>query len=129
MADYDVQIRFEGAIWTDEGRQIVRRAVEQGVQDTSDWAEHRVLERLDEVIRVNRHVYTSHIRVDRVSEDRYDVTDGGVIYGPWLEGTGSRNSPKTRFPGYFTFRQVETETEGRAEEIMDRVLDERVREL
>jgi hypothetical protein len=32
------------------------------------------------------------------------VTDGGIVYGPWLEGTGSRNSPVTRFPGYRSAR-------------------------
>lgn len=31
------------------------------------------------------------------------VTDGGVIYGPWLEGTGERNK-STRFKGYFSMR-------------------------
>lgn len=37
------------------------------------------------------------------------VQDGGVIYGPWLEGVGSRNSPVTRFPGYHTFRRTTQE--------------------
>ena len=33
------------------------------------------------------------------------LTDGGVIYGPWLEGTSSRNMT-TRFKGYASFRKV-----------------------
>lgn len=33
------------------------------------------------------------------------VWDGGIVYGPWLEGTGSRNRT-TRFKGYATFRRV-----------------------
>lgn len=33
------------------------------------------------------------------------ITDGGVIYGPWLEGTGSRNV-STRFKGYASFRRT-----------------------
>lgn len=33
------------------------------------------------------------------------LSDGGVIYGPWLEGTSSRNQT-TRFKGYFSFRQT-----------------------
>lgn len=33
------------------------------------------------------------------------ITDGGVIYGPWLEGTSSRNET-TRFKGYASFRKT-----------------------
>lgn len=35
--------------------------------------------------------------------DYHVVTDGGIVYGPWLEGTGSRNET-TRFKGYRHFR-------------------------
>jgi hypothetical protein len=34
------------------------------------------------------------------------ITDGGVIYGSWLEGTSSRNVT-TRFKGYASFRKTE----------------------
>ena len=33
------------------------------------------------------------------------ISDGGVDYGPWLEGISSRNT-NTRFPGYFSFRRA-----------------------
>ena len=33
------------------------------------------------------------------------ITDGNVIYGPWLEGISSRNQ-STRFKGYATFRKT-----------------------
>lgn len=33
------------------------------------------------------------------------ITDGGVVYGPWLEGIGSRNQT-TRFKGYASFRRT-----------------------
>jgi hypothetical protein len=33
------------------------------------------------------------------------ISDRGVVYGPWLEGTGSRNQT-TRFKGYASFRRV-----------------------
>lgn len=49
--------------------------------------------------------YESQIQTDRSSRVNI-VNDGGVIYGPWLEGVGSRNSPVTRFKGYRTFRTV-----------------------
>lgn len=33
------------------------------------------------------------------------VHDRGIIYGPWLEGIGSRNAPKTSFKGYHAFEK------------------------
>lgn len=33
------------------------------------------------------------------------VHDRGIIYGPWLEGIGSRNFPKTTFKGYHAFEK------------------------
>lgn len=35
----------------------------------------------------------------------HEVTDSGIIYGHWLEGTGSRNRT-TRFKGYFMWRKA-----------------------
>ena len=33
------------------------------------------------------------------------IDDGGVVYGPWLEGTSGRNRT-TRFKGYSSFRRT-----------------------
>ena len=52
----------------------------------------------------------------KVSGLRGEVTDGGVIYGPWLEGTGSRNET-TRFKGYSMFRKTRQWAEKQAPEI------------
>lgn len=45
------------------------------------------------------------------------TTDNDVVYGPWLEGTGSRNSPVTRFPGYWSHKIVAKELDRKAEAI------------
>lgn len=39
----------------------------------------------------------------RPRADYHVVTDGGIVYGPWLEGTGERNKT-TRFKGYWSMR-------------------------
>jgi hypothetical protein len=36
---------------------------------------------------------------------------GGLVYGPWLEGVGSRNKT-TRFKGYFNLRKAAQKTRG-----------------
>lgn len=83
-----------------------------------------VQERLHEVIRHPTGYYESHLNVDK-SFNAHRVNDMGVIYGPWLEGTGSRNRT-TRFKGYATFRIIREKMNGeavaRAEAILQRFL-------
>jgi hypothetical protein len=83
--------------------------------------EQMVDQRLRQVLRHPTGYYQSKISVDRAG-DRYKVHDGGVIYGPWLEGTGSRNSPVTRFPGYFTFRRTKALLDRQAPQIARELL-------
>jgi len=40
-----------------------------------------------------------------ISDYKAMITDGGAVYGPWLEGASSRNQ-STRFKGYGTFRKT-----------------------
>lgn len=49
------------------------------------------------------------------------VTSSDAMYGPWLEGTGSRNET-TRFKGYHGFRRAAAEIEPSVERIADTVL-------
>ena len=66
-------------------------------------AKRRVLEILSGVLRHPTGRYESEIRIDGGGAEIH-VNDGTIVYGPWLEGDGSRNSPNTKFPGYHTFR-------------------------
>jgi|SRR5689334_745682 len=64
--------------------------------------------------------YESRVSIHRMQGDPV-VSDGGVIYGPWLEGTGSRNS-STRFKGYWSFRRARSALEANKERIARGVL-------
>ena len=64
--------------------------------------------------------YESHVVADR-SSGGYEVTDGGVVYGPWLEGVGSRNRT-TRFKGYASFRRASATLDREAEGVAERTL-------
>lgn len=48
--------------------------------------------------------YRDHI-TNRAVTDGYLITDTRSEYGPWLEGTSTRNRT-TRFKGYHTFRLI-----------------------
>lgn len=69
-------------------------------RDLAQDGRDMVLVELDTVLQNPTGYYES-----RVTAEADRVTDGDVVYGPWLEGTGSRND-ETRFKGYFTFRRV-----------------------
>jgi hypothetical protein len=56
------------------------------------------------------------------------VTDQGVVYGPWLEGTGKRNRA-TRFKGYHALRQAKEQNKRRAQQIAERVVNTHMSEL
>jgi hypothetical protein len=70
---------------------------------------------LAHVLRNPTGFYQSNVTLDRSYSD-VAVTDNGVIYGPWLEGVGSRNAT-TRFKGYFTFRRMTYKLQQRAPQI------------
>jgi hypothetical protein len=69
--------------------------------------------------RVDPHpgLYESSIHTERATVDHLIITDTPVVYGPWLEGVGSRNFPATRFRGYHTFRKITRRLDVLAEEV------------
>jgi hypothetical protein len=61
--------------------------------------------------------------------DEEVVTTSLASYGPWLEGTGSRNYPNTRFHGYHSFRLAGQQLDGLAEGIAEDALQPYIREM
>ena len=72
--------------------------------------------------------YQAHIAIRQFASAAV-IHDSRVIYGNWLEGTGSRNYPVTRFKGYHTFQLVHGRLEEKATEIAGHVLYQYVRRL
>jgi hypothetical protein len=114
------EIRIAGPLFTGRAAaetQIMARDIEREIAQD---AVNRIKERLGDVLQHPTGYYESQIQTDRSSDGSYRVTDGGVIYGPWLEGTSSRNQT-TRFKGYFTFRQVKQDIDSNARETANRI--------
>lgn len=101
------------------GEDVTDTIAKQGVND--------VRNALHGVLRNPTGNYSRHIVTERQSNDNA-VTDSGIIYGPWLEGVGSRNST-TRFKGYFTFRRVTQQLDGKAGHMAEMVLNKYVRRM
>lgn len=56
------------------------------------------------------------------------IHDNGVVYGPWLEGTGSRNA-STRFKGYAAFRRTGDFLQAEAKAVAEKHAVKLAREL
>lgn len=58
----------------------------------------------------------------------HQVTDGGMVYGPWLAGEGSRNA-RSRFKGYQHWRRAEQQLERRVPKIANDLLPTYMRRM
>ena len=84
----------------------------------ADRGRDMVREHLAGVLRQNRGVYVSRVRVrDAVNP----VIENTMVYSPWLEGVSQRNH-STRFRGYHTFRLIGQELDGKAGEMAEEIL-------
>lgn len=100
----DVTVEARGPVFdrrADRACAAYARAAEDHVGRAG---KNRVVGRLVQVIRQPTPYYWTQVVTDRQAGDVV-VHDGGMVYGPWLEGTGSRNRT-TRFKGYRTFRTI-----------------------
>lgn len=91
---FDGRAEWAAHMWTEDIRATVERE-----------AMTRIHRRLKTVLQNPTGYYESKIHTERSVNDTI-ITDTPVVYGPWLEGVGSRNYPVTRFVGYRTFRFV-----------------------
>lgn len=86
-----------------------------------------VRNQLDQSLQNPTGFYRSRIMFTRNTKGA-TVTDDGVIYGPWLEGTGSRNKT-TKFKGYASFRKATQQLNQSASMLIQRTVDRYVRQL
>lgn len=121
MIDVDVHLR--GPVVEGHTERIMRAYMTDAEQQVAQRGENLVHQRLGHVLKHPTGYYESRIQTER-AHDGFAVNDGGVVYGPWLEGVGSRNRT-TRFKGYFTFRLVSQQLDGEAGDVAERVLRER----
>jgi hypothetical protein len=107
------------------GSRIAEQLASEITEDLGQLAYDMIRQRLASVLVNPSGYYESRVQVSNASEGTA-VDDGGVVYGPWLEGTGSRNG-RSRFKGYATFRKVTQEIDARARDEAEKLLDRELR--
>ncbi len=122
------------------GNRIMRSGVGGAVKELTEMGEQR----LDQMLRLRpAGVYLSvhEAKPGQASKGNYRnnlhasvrglegrIDDGGVIYGPWLEGTSSRNQ-STRFKGYASFRRTAQRLEKQKPRVVEWYMRKTVRRL
>lgn len=101
-----------------EGEKLASAAINESVRHGKGGKAVRAVTDTDVTRAYQTEKYTMPIVVDR---DETIVTTDLAMYGPWLEGTGSRNET-TRFKGYFSFRIATQELNLIAQGIADEAL-------
>lgn len=120
MAGEGTSVTTTGPLFDGGAERAMHAFIQAAVDEVAKAAISAVHQNLDASIRNPTPYYETQIVVDRMGTDRV-VHDRGIVYGPWLEGTGSRNRT-TRFKGYSSFRRARDRVQGQAASIVVPVL-------
>lgn len=130
MPNFRINVRTElrGPVFDKAASKAAANRMIVGINDAiAVEAVNRIKQRLGQVLQNPTGFYESRIQVDRRTVYR-GVSDGGVVYGGWLEGVSSRNAT-TRFKGYRTFRTIRQDIDNIATQIAEPLVAQYVREM
>lgn len=103
MAQEPIETDISGPLFDGTATKVMDQFGEQASKDIAEFGLGLIRDDLVAHFRHGTGKYVSKVEV-KVQGDNILITDNGVIYGPWLEGTSSRNQ-STHFKGYGVFRR------------------------
>lgn len=124
-----IEVEFRGPLFDGRAERAMQDACADAREDIAAYAEERVLMGTSASFKTRTPYYETRIDTTRVSSEVSLVHDHGVIYGPWLEGVGSRNSPVTRFGGYHFWRDAKQAVTVRGPQIAEIAVQRRLPEM
>lgn len=116
-------VKVSGPLFDGRAEAALSRYIVNCKQKIAQEGVNQVRTHLGEVLKHNEGIYEAHIHTENQADDII-VTDTPIVYGPWLEGVGSRDAPRTRFRGYGTFRYVSQQLNQQAGQLADDYLHE-----
>jgi len=117
----------KGPLFDGRLERAIDQGLQDGLQDVAQQGVNLVRQRLHGVLRHPTGHYESIVQTERAAPD-WAVTDGGIVYGPWLEGVSERNRT-TVFKGYATFRRTTGELDRQAGGIVEQDIGRRIGSL
>lgn len=112
-------VRVSGPLFDGRALAAADQFIDAAEAEIAEEGVNDVRAELGAVLRNPTGFYESQIQTQRARGDAV-VTDGGVIYGPWLES--GAYTPRRNFSGYGTFRRTTQRLDAKAEQIAQSVL-------
>lgn len=106
-------VTYRGPLFDGRAEKVTAEATRDIEKTVATLGASMVRSELQRVLKVQTPYYRLRVQA-QPTNPHWKIWDQRVIYGPWLEGTGSRNFPKTRFKGYSTFRRMTQAINARA---------------
>lgn len=106
----------DGPLFDGRARRVFDDFEDELEEDGAEWALRHIRGTFHASFRTPTGYYESNVRTHNTAGGM-EVWDGGLagpVYGPWLEGVGSRNNT-TRFKGYHAFREAASALQRRIE--------------
>lgn len=107
----------DGPFFNGEAERAVNSAVNEFLDRAGRESVFEVYRVLDSSLKHPTGRYRRQINAEKRG-NQVVTNDRGIVYGPWLEGVGSRNRT-TRFKGYWHFRRATQVIENRAAQIAE----------
>jgi len=108
MTEGNAEISLRGPLFSTLGHTFVVQFLEEATLLVGTRANSTVHQMMDQSFKHPTPYYETQVAM-RSTMHEVIIGDRGIIYGPWLEGTGSRNAT-TRFKGYSHWRRATQQT-------------------
>lgn len=118
----EITIEVRGPVPEGRATDILDEYLDDATGELASVALARTQEVLNERIQRPTPYYETQVTREKVGHAHYVNHDRAIVYGPWLEGVGSRNYPATSFKGYKAFTAGYLEIAFTADDHLDRVL-------
>ncbi|MFD8075808.1 hypothetical protein ACFV3E_24525 [Streptomyces sp. NPDC059718] len=125
----NIEVRMTGPLFDGSAERAMQRACDDARDSIAEFAEDYALSLMGATFKNPTGYYEEHVKTELVSSDTALVHDDGVVYGPWLEGVGTRNRPRPGFPGYGHWRKTKDLVATRGPEIAERAVQRHLPEM
>lgn len=126
MPRFQIDYTFTGPLFRPgESEKLIAAYIVEAEKQIAEYGVDMVRNQYAKVFRYkypSRHKGQAKAAVrNRMVNGHHQLQAGNIVYGAWLEGTGSRNA-RTRFGGYHTFRIVGQQLQDRAVRMAEVIL-------
>jgi len=119
-----ITVTETGPLFDGRLERAVALAVDEAEEQIAGAGVGEVRQALAQVLQNPTGYYQGRVHAERAVGD-WIVTDGDVVYGPWLAGVSARNR-STRFKGYSHWRRATQRLQAQAPDIAGHIIAERI---